>query len=142
MHPKQVELIANQLRREKNAPVRDNSLRHLDAARAKLEELKEVRHRMAATLERCVNERDAAVAALNKLRDARNEQAMSIYRVQQGIIDDLRAQVEIAASALQDVSAMLEAGRFSPNIFQRASTKVQDALASLSEHSSSRQGTP
>lgn len=140
MHPKQVELLASRLRRDGHVQVRDGALRHLDAARAKLDELREIRHRTAATLSRCVDERDAAVAALNKLKDARNEQARSVYYVQQAIIDDLRGDLEFAISALQDISDKLEHGRFSPNIFTRVAATARNALDRLSGRPSSQTG--
>ena len=132
MHPKQVELLASRLRRDGQVQIRNDALRHLDAARAKLDELREVRHRMAATLSRCVDERDAAVAALNKLKNARNEQAKTVYYVQQAVIDDLRRDLEFAMSALEDISAKLEHGRFSPNIFTRVAATARNALDRLS----------
>lgn len=139
MHPEQVELIAARLRRDGKVQFRDNKtqsrdsvLRHLDSARARLNELRETRQQMAATLSRCVDERDAAIAALNKLKETRNEQAKAVYHVQQAIIEDLRKDLELAISALQEVDGMLEVGRFSPNIFTRASTSTKTALDQLS----------
>ena len=131
MHPERVELIADKLRREASNEAPASVLQHLDSARAKLDELRRVRRGLAATLAETAEERDAAVAALEKLQASQGEEARAVYKVQQIVIDELRRELDLAVGALEEVGSMLEVGRFSPNVFQRATDKIKDALASL-----------
>jgi len=131
MASKKIEPIAPRLRSVDGEDSRDNALQHLEAARKKLARLQEGHDQLALSLAQSVSERHDAVRELERLRAARQQETLAVYRAQEAIIDDLRAQLRVAIQALERIAGQAESMRFSPTATRALLETADQALTRL-----------
>jgi len=104
MDPNRVEMLARRIR-EKAAPTRPDPAikKHLDAARAKLEYLQAVRHKLKKDLAEVAAERDAAQRELQRVKARRGPGAITPCDLHETVIDQLQTERAFLLQALEDV---------------------------------------
>ncbi|MDH3977508.1 MAG: hypothetical protein OEU86_03250 [Gammaproteobacteria bacterium] len=85
MSSKKIEFLKDRLSEEQKSANPRGALKHLDAARARLEELQVWRRQMKIDFSRCEEERDNALQSVAELEALTNEQEEEIEDLQQFI---------------------------------------------------------
>lgn len=110
MDPKRVEQLAASIRgHEKHGLNRAGVKKHLDAARAKLEHLHAVRHKLKKELAERTVERDAALRDVERLKARQTFRPITACDIHETLIDQLQTERAFLLQALEEVVAELAA---------------------------------
>jgi len=111
---------------------------HLESARAKLDDLQNVRRVMKEDFARCLSERDAALAEVDaalteveRLKSVRDTKAVAVYEIQELLISTLREERAIAMKGLKKIAEQPSKLPYAPKLQAYASETAKKVLESL-----------
>ena len=112
--------------------------RHLETARAQLDDLQNVRRQRKEDFARCLDERDAALAEVDaalaeveRLKSVQDAKAVAVYEIQELLISTLREQRAIAVEGLRKIAEQPSRLPFAPKSQGYAAETAKSVLKSL-----------